>query len=355
MVVNPYRDPAPKRSRGLFRPLAIALAASLLMSVSAQALVIQPVFDNSIASLANASTVEAAFNAAAADYAQSFSAAATVYVGVSWGSVDGYALPSNALGASVDQLYGYFSYSQIRSYLTSDSIHNPSDTALASAVANLPRIAPSGPSRYVIPSAEARALGLIPGNYAAYDGFIGFSGNSLTSYDYNPTNGITSGTYDFEAVAAHEIDEVLGRISGLTGSNSTYRTPLDLLRYSAPGTLSFSYNAAAYLSVDGGKMDLGNFNNSSYGGDRSDWLTLSTSRDVQDAFLGTGTAMNLTAADLTALDAIGWGGLNAGDNWTAPTTVAFNLVDTAVPEPASLTLFASGLLGLGVIRRRKKA
>jgi hypothetical protein len=345
--------------RRMLRPVArtVTLASlgtlALGAALPAQALNINPVFDSSITSLSNASTIESAFDQVAADYAKSFSNSATVNIDVSWGKVDGMSLPSSAVGASVDPLYGYFTYSQVRAFLTNSARSNPSDRALATSVSNLPATSPSGMSRFVIPSAEMKALGLISGSSSSFDGYIGFAG-SASSYSFNPSAGIKAGTYDFEAVAAHEIDEVLGRISGLESSSPSFATPFDLDRFSAQGTRSFSYNAQAYFSINGGATDLGNFNNSPYGGDRSDWLTLAGSTDVQDAFVSTGQSLNITAADLTGLDVIGWGGTNAGDNGSPPTTVAFHLIED-VPEPASLALILSGLGVLGFVRCRSRA
>lgn len=305
---------------------------------------IHPIFDSSITSLSNASTVEAAFNTVANDFAQSINNPVTINVGVSWGSVDGYTLPNNAVGASVDNLYGYFTYAQVKSYLVAAANSNPSDTALASAIKFLPASAPSGVSQYVIPSSEAKALGLIAGGQSSNDGYIGFAG-STSNYTFSPTKGIASGTYDFEAVAAHELDEVLGRISGLTSTSPSYRTPFDLFRYSAQGAISLAYNSSAYFSINGGQTDLGNFNNSSSGGDRADWLTLSNSTDIQDAFVSTGQRLNLTAGDLTGLDVIGWGGSNLGDTSSStPGAVAFNLIDQPgdVPEIPTWSMMIAG-------------
>ena len=322
---------------------AAALSAVIALGIArpAVAITIDPVYDSSITSLPNAASVESAFNTVAGDYARSFVGNAVINVGVSWGSVDGYSLPSNAVGASVDNLYGYFSYSDIKGYLSQAASGAPSDSALAAAVAHLPSAAPSGVGQYVVPSSEAKVLGLISPNQAGMDGYIGFAG-SVSGYTFNPTSGITPGTYDFQAVAAHELDEVLGRISGLTSASPSYRTVFDLFRYSAPGTLDLGYNDAAYFSIDGGKTSLGTFNNSSSGGDRSDWLTTGTSSDVQDAFVSTGQALNLTAADLAGLDALAYGGSNLGDANVAPTTVAYHLVE--VPEPGSLLLLLTGLM-----------
>jgi len=336
---------------------AMMLVFNFLAAVPAEAsFIINPIYDSSITSLSNASTVIGAFNTVASDFAKSFTSNVTINVGVSWGSVGGYALPSTAVGASTESLYGYFSYSQVKSYLTTASKSTPSDTALATAVANLPKGAPSGVGQYVIPSAEAKVLGIISATKSALDGSIGFAGSS-SGYDFSPTDGITAGTYDFQAVAAHELDEVLGRISGLSSTSPTYRTTFDLFRYSTPGVLSFGYNDPAYFSIDGGRTSLNQFNFSSYGGDRSDWLTTATTSDIQDAFISTGQPKNLTAVDLTGLDVLGYGGSNPGDtSVSSPTSVAFYLIDQVpqdVPEPGSLAVLALGL-GAAVVRGRRR-
>lgn len=331
----------------------LATAVGLGGAGAAQALIINPVYDRSVTSLANAAQIEGAFNAVARDYASSFANPVTVNVGVSWGSVGGQSLPSTAVGASVNNLYGYFTYSQVKSFLTSSAASNPANTALATASRSLPSAAPAGPSRYVIASAEAKALGLISGSQSSLDGSIGFAG-SPSGFSFSPA-AVTSRTFDFSAVAAHELGEVLGRISGVD-SNGSYRTPLDLFRYGSPGGLSYGYNAASYLSVDGGKTVLARFNNSASGGDRGDWTTTATSADIQDAFISPGQRKNLTAVDLTALDVLGWGGSNLGDTSTStPNKIAFALISDpkGVPEPASWVMMIAGFGIVGQCLRRR--
>lgn len=334
----------------------VAAVAVLAVGISqpAAALVINPVFDGSITSLANASVVEDAFNSVAQNFSSQLDSDVQINVKVSWGSVGGQKLPGNAVGASTVALYGYFTYAQVKSFLTNASLGNPTNAVLATAVANLPVTTPAGVSKYVIPSSEAKVLGLIPPIQGSTDGSIGFAGNSVSGYTFDPTNGVRAGTYDFQAVATHELDEVLGRISGLYSTTPAYRTVFDLSRYKSPGVLSFTYSQAAYFSIDGGITNLGQFNNGS-SGDRSDWLTLSGSTDIQDAFISTGKQKSLTAVDLTGLDALGYGGLNLGNtDWQFPKMVALNLA--AVPEPGSLMLLTSmlGLLGVGRLRRLLK-
>jgi hypothetical protein len=273
-------------------------------------------------------------------------------VQVSWGSVGGHVLSSGAVASTLSTLYGYYTYGQVKSWLTSAAQSNPSDTALAMAVAHLPATAPPGPTQYAVPSSEAKLLGLISPTQSSLDASIGFAG-SPSGYDFDPTNGVAVGTFDFQAVAAHELDEALGRISGIHNTTPTFRTVFDLFRYKSPGVLSYGYYDAAYFSIDGGITNLGNFNNTS-GGDRGDWLTLATSTDIQDAFIAKGQRKNLTAVDLTGLDVLGYGGLNLGSTaWNSPQLVVFRLIEP-VPEPGSLMLLASmlGLLGAAGLRRR---
>jgi hypothetical protein len=336
---------------------ALLTIIGLGLGGAADAVVIRPVYDSSITSLANAAQVEAAFNAVAQDYSSSLGAPVTVNVGVSWGSVGGQSLPSNAVGASINNLYGYFTYSQVKGFLSTSAANNPTNTALVSALKYMPATTPAGVSKYVVASSEAKALGLISGTQSSLDGSIGFAG-STSGYAFSP-GSVTAGTYDFQAVAAHELDEVLGRISGVD-SNGAYRTPFDLFRYGSAGNLSYSYNSNAYFSIDGGKTALGRFNYSASGGDRGDWATTSTTSDVQDAFISLGQRKNLLAVDFTALDVLGWGGNNLGNTATAtPTKIAFNLVSdpAGVPEPESWLMMVSGfaLAGLCLHQRGKPA
>lgn len=350
---------------GRFYPAALCLGAACLVSADpAAAMVINPLFDSSITSSAYASQIETAFNTVASSFDSALASPITVNVGVSWGSVAGQSLPATAVGASSDNAYGYYSYSQIKTALSNTAARNPADTALKAAVASLSLSAPAGTGSYLVASSEAKALGLIPASYGAVDGYIGFAG-SASGYTFNPAKGVAAGTYDFEAVAAHEIEEVLGRISGITSSATpTFRTPLDLFRYTSAGVLSDAYTPLAYFSVNGGTTSLGYFNNSTYGGDRSDWLTAGVTNsgadashavasDIQDAFISTGQTANLTAADLTVLDVLGYGGSNLGDTAIGtPTLIAVSL-DQSVPEPASAAVLLSALAMLTLAVRRR--
>ncbi len=327
------RVPATPRLAGL-----VAAIAGLVAAAPASALTITPLWDASLTALPDAAIVESAFTAVANDYVASFNTPVDVYINVGWGEVAGSTLPSNAVGASSTNLYGFFNFAQVKALLP---------------LANLPATAPSGVGNYVIASAEAKALGLISPTQTSPDGSIGFAGTTA-GYSFAPAT-LTSKLYDFQSVAAHEIAEVLGRLSGV-GTNA-WRTPLDLFRFSKPGTLGYSNSSAAYFSTNGGVTNLANFNYSRSGGDRSDWATTSTSLDASDAFIGRGQRKNITAVDLAALDAIGWSGDNLGNSGASPVTTAFHLVAPAggVPEPSSWALLLAGFGVVGAALRRRTA
>ena len=317
----------------------------------AHALIIQPIYSSSITSLANATAIETAFQAVANVFDSEFSTPITVKIGVSFGNVDGQAIPSGDVGTSLAPLLGSYEYTDVTGALQDLSSSSPSDAVLASVVANLPDNDPAGMDNYNIPYAEAQALGFLPGTIGLDSGFIGFRN---VAFDYSEANGISSGAYDFQGLAAHEISEVLGRLSGLPSSGEAqYSTPFDILRYTAPGVNSFSSSDHAYFSIDGGTTDLGNFNYRG-GGDRGDWS--GSTYDSFNAYLRPGVVETLSGNDLTALDALGYGAWSTDGAQGArfKTTVFASSGGAAVPEPTAWTLLLVGFgCAGGSLRGRK--
>ena len=203
-----------------------------------------------------------------------------------------------------------------------------------------------------IPSANAKALGLYPGNGAGTDGILTFSTN--VSFDYDRSNGINASQADFVGVAAHEIGHMLGFVSGvdvLAGNAAApglydnqlkFVTPLDLYRFSSRsigtgggiGVNDWTADSAVkYFSVDGGSAFVAEFSTgATY--EESHWKN-NIGLGLMDPTVAAGELLTISSNDLRAFDVIG-----------------YNL---SVPEPASATL----VLALGVImltgRRQRRS
>jgi len=199
-------------------------------------------------------------------------------------------------------------------------------------------------------SANARALGLTAARDNVSDGAISFS--TSFAWDFDPTDGITAGSFDFIGVAAHEIGHALGFISGVdildlnfTGNFSdaafTYIAPTDVFRCSpdskAAGTnLDFTADKRdKFFSLDNCTTALSIFSNGRTNGDGQQASHWKDNRGIGilDPTAARGELLAISEMDIAMFDAIGW---------------------NAVPEPASIALFAFGAAGLAGARRRKQ-
>ena len=338
---------------GLWR-LPGLIAPFFLFSTSVSALTLVPVFDSSVTSNPNAGLIETAINTVSSELGSAFSNRATVRFNVSWGSVQGSRISSGDVASSVENLSGPYSFSTLSADIRGVAAANPTNAVLQSVAAHLPKANPAGGLSFALPYAEAQAIGLLPPASRLAAGGIGF--NSSVRWDFNPIGGVAANAYDLEGAATHEIVEVLGRISGLESSRPTVATPLDLFRYSAPGVSSFSYSAPAYFSIDGGRTAIEHFNVAG-SGDRSDIASASGLTDVQAAFLPTGVALTLSAADLTLLDALGWGAFTPPTFNGGPDPFYLGSVQSfgsAVPEPDLWALMLAGFASVAIAARASK-
>ena len=139
----------------------------------------------------------------------------------------------------------------------------------------------------------------------------------------------------------HEISEVLGRVTmdGQSFSGTSAYTALDLFHYSAPGVRDLSGTTPGYFSINGGQTNLNSFNTNP-GGDFGDWA--GSTNDSANAYGATGVVQPFSAADLTAMDAIGWNVTSSGSTPAAPTISSFSpdtgVVGDGITKATTLTL-----------------
>ncbi len=180
--------------------------------------------------------------------------------------------------------------------------------------------------------ANLQAIGFYPavtnnafGNTPA----IGF--NSNFTFDLDPSNGITAGQTDFDAVAVHEMGHALGFVSRVGGT--TYAYTWDIFRF-RPGAVKDNLTfleaeriltpgpnptGGDHVFWDGSReWELSTATGAREGGDgqqashwRDDALRASVPSDtrwigIMDPTIAAGTRLTMSLADLKALSIMGW-------------------------------------------------
>lgn len=320
---------------------ALAFLLAIACHPSARAdLVIDPTFGSSITSLSDAATVEAGIDQAISRLEADI--ATPITVGIDFEDDTKISLGNNLT------YYSDLSYSQYLSDLKNNQVLSAEDKiALATLPVQTDNPVDGNPDvQLTLPL--LRAIGEASlGDNSFNDGIDSTISLNLPEMNVSRTGTQNPDDYDLQAVATHEMDEVLG-IGGqgsMLGSGTTGPVgPLDLYRYSAPGVRSYSQSAdvSAYFSIDGGNTNLVYFNQYGNNSDFGDWGngTVPAEQDgntppqVQDAFGTPGVDVNLGFNELTALDVVGY-------NLTEP-----------VPEPRNVCLLAVGLLAIALHRNR---
>ena len=329
---------------------AMMIMAAGAMNGAAGAMTITPHFESSITSSASYNTIAADINSALTFYNQNI--LNNINVSIDF-AVTSTTSSASYLGQSSNTIYTP-SYSTYTSDLQTNAINNSNAIELT-AYNNLQYGNDSNGAESINATApDMRALtgsSTYHGGYDTSGNYVGNRGTvdgviTLNAADLSGFGG--SGTFSPGRVIQHEVDEILG--IGGSGSTLTSSTtsatvygPLDLFRYSAFHTPSYtdSSTATSYFSIDGGAVNLVNFNqnpgtNGQTGGDFGDWSSEGTTGNyVQLAF----TSSSQGAASVSA---------------TSPEGIALQAVgyDMAVPEPSTLALCGGLLIGLGLMRRR---
>jgi hypothetical protein len=248
--------------------------------------------------------------------------------------------------------------------------------------ATLSGVAPSGtriaPDNTNISStialSTANLKALVGGYTGVVDAQIQFS--SDFAFDFNPSNGISAGKYDFIGVAVHEMGHALGFLSAADDFNYSvgpdfpvddywWGYGMDMFRYSAPGVLDWTFGTSSYFSLDGGVTPYldGYLSTGEVYGDgwqASHWKNPGACvdfRGIMNPYICNGMTDAVSGLDLALFDAIGW---NTNIDVTAHPDYHFTTAQMfrafAVPEPEGWTLMFAGLgLMAAVMRRRRPA
>ena len=300
----------------------------------------------------------AAFNRAALLWESRIADPITVTI-----DADFSALGSGILGStSTVLLQG--GYSLIRDQMVADAATESDDGIVASlpTAAQFSAIVPAGfglDGNLAASKANLKAMGFtgLDGLFGVSDGDITFS--TLFGFDFDNSDGITPGLYDFEGVAAHEIGHLLGFFSAvddidfiLPGTANDIRpSPLDLFRFQ-PGAGNNPTTAAEFTtfprSLTPGQPEFFDQIIDSFGGSvevlfstgvtNGDGLQASHWKDsfglgIMDPTAAPGEMLILGPNDLRAMDLIG-----------------YDIIQ--VPEASTLSLLLIGSTITGVWRRR---
>jgi hypothetical protein len=299
---------------------------------------------------------KAAFVRAAAAWESRVSSPVTVYLDVDVGATNfGATWDPDVLGATRSANPIPVGYTALRDALIAGA-NTPAKLALYNALPASSVPTDLGIASTVSVSASiARATGLIDPTAQSGDSAAMIAFNSASSFDFDRSNGITTGQLDFEAVAIHEIGHALG-FTSRSGFNSSIPSVWDIYRFRSGITSATFTTAQRILTVGGpttnsqsyfvpnepelGLSDGGPappskppFPNNSDGNQSSHWReaflnggTFSGYIGIMDPRIPFGITRDITDADIRALNVFGYNSNlpspPANDNFTSAQTIA---------------------------------
>ncbi len=237
---------------------------------------------------------------------------------------------SGILGMTVPELF-QVAFPDVRATMIADA--GTDESALLNGLptfAQYEALVPAGYAKALemtVTSANCRALGLVCD--VDTDAVISLNGDFL--YDFDPSDGTEAGHFDFVSLALHEMMHALGFVSIVDPVDASLvfneppfpipATPLDMFRL-APGDGADDFTGNQRLLAPGrltpdhaffdGAVDL-RFSEGSFFGDgrqashwQDDTLAGGLLLGVMDPIFERGVGPEFSAADIRALDLIGW-------------------------------------------------